>query len=66
MIASINLKNRLAVLQDDQCIEITTLLDSEGEETSDISECVSFVCGPDHNGKWHTGLRRDYRWQGNV
>ena len=65
MIAAINLQKGHALLQDDQILDITNMLNSAGEDVSDIVDCVSFVCGPDHDGNWHTGLRRDYKWQGN-
>ncbi len=35
-----------------ESVPITTMLDINGDETSDFNHCVSLVAGPMSNGKW--------------
>jgi hypothetical protein len=44
-IVSIHLAGRLALLDSGETVPITTLLDMAGDETTDETEAVAFVCG---------------------
>lgn len=44
-IFSIHLAGRLALLDTGETVPITTLLDACGDETTEDSEAVAFVCG---------------------
>lgn len=46
-IAAINRSQRLALLDDDSTVPITTLFDAEGDETNDMAEATAFVAGRD-------------------
>lgn len=47
---SINLKARFAIMDDGTVLPITTLLDSDGDETDDPEQAVVFVAGTDSWG----------------
>lgn len=45
-----NLKKRLVIDHDEEVYPITNMFNSDGDETEDIYECVSFVAG--RGGYW--------------
>jgi hypothetical protein len=44
-VQALNLTGRLALLTDGTTVPITNLFDLAGDETDDLAEAVSFVCG---------------------
>lgn len=44
-IQALSLTQRLAFLTDGSAVPITTLFDAWGDETGDLADAVSFVCG---------------------
>lgn len=52
MLEAVNIRQRLALTEDQQVIPITNLIDAYGDETENPEEAVAFVCGPTMDGKW--------------
>lgn len=52
LLDAINLRQRLALTEDQQVIPITNVLDAFGDETDNLDEAVAFVCGPTAEGHW--------------
>lgn len=59
-LCSVQLVQRLAMLDDGQIIPVTQLFDDEGDETDSPAEARSFVAGPDSLGYWHTDSLEEY------
>lgn len=57
-VQALNIKQRLALLTDGRMVPITTLIDGDGEETQNLSEAVSFVCGSGR--EWFSDLISHY------
>lgn len=58
-VVAINRATRKALISDNSLLPITTLLDSEGEETEDIHRASAFVAGQDGIG-WFAGDIDDF------
>ena len=52
LLDAVNLRQRMALTEDQQIIPITKILDQFGDETDDLDEAVAFVCGPTAEGHW--------------
>lgn len=61
LVAAVNLRLRIVILDGDEIIPITNMIDCDGEETNDHEECVSFVAGPTPDGGWITDLASSYQ-----
>jgi hypothetical protein len=51
---TLNVSGRQAILTDGRVVPITNLFDACGEETDDLDEAVSFVCG--EGDEWFSDL----------
>lgn len=57
-VVSIHLFRREALLSDDRILPITNLFDARGDDTSDATEAVAFVCGAGR--EWFAAQVVDY------
>ena len=48
----LNLTQKFLVLSDNQILEITNMMDGEGDNTDDPEVAESIVAGPDKNEQW--------------
>jgi hypothetical protein len=53
LVEALNLTKRLAILTDGRTMPITSFIDVEGDETNDLAEAESFVCGAGR--EWWSG-----------
>lgn len=52
LLEAVNLRQRLALTEDQEVIPITNLIDAFGDETDKVEDAVAFVCGPTAKGHW--------------
>lgn len=57
---AINLRRKMALLNDGSTVPITKLFDDDGDDTDDLESAVSFTAGPASNGKWYSGAVADF------
>lgn len=57
-VQALNLTKRLAHLSDDRTVPITNFMDSLGDDTNDLAEAVTYVCGAGR--EWWSGLLSDF------
>lgn len=55
-IEAINLRQGKALLDDGQVIPITTMMDSEGEDTLCPRAAKAIVAGPCKDGRWYADM----------
>ncbi len=55
-VEAIHRRQGFALLSDGSLIPITTYLDPEGRECANVPEALSYVAGPDADGRWYTGM----------
>lgn len=58
-IEAINLVQRVALLDNGEVLVITRMFGGDGEDC-EPEEAISFVAGPDSNGKWYSGATGSY------
>lgn len=53
---AVNRDRRLVLMDNDDVIPITNMIDADGAETDAADEAIGFVAGPTRAGEWLAGL----------